>query len=102
MLFYGLVFAVTFFVAFLFWVTSHDRHRSRHEWLPKEMIAMRDGHLVKRISREFAKALTWTLVLFGSLVTIFVSSGSNPPLDGVAFISISLVVVAAIVAVLEL
>jgi hypothetical protein len=42
------------------------------------MIAMRDGHLVKRISREFAKALTWTLVLFGSLVTIFVSSGGRP------------------------
>ena len=39
---------------------------------------MRDGHLVKRISREFAKAPTWTLVLFGPLVAIFVSSGGRP------------------------
>ena len=36
---------------------------------------MRDGHLVKRISREFAKALTWTLVLFGPLVAIFIFAG---------------------------
>ena len=63
---------------------------------------MRDVHLLKRIGRELAKALIWTVVLFGPLVAIFVFAAGLPPLGMLVLVGIFSAVMATIVSVLEL
>jgi len=43
---------------------------------------MRDGHLLKRAGREFAKNLLWMAVVLGSLAAILVAA-TDLPLAGV-------------------
>jgi uncharacterized membrane protein YgcG len=65
----------------------------------KEAMAMRDGHLLKRAGREFAKNLLWMAVVFGSLAAILAAVTDLSLLEVMAFVSVSVVVMAAIVTV---
>jgi hypothetical protein len=66
----------------------------------KEAMAMRSsGHLLKRAGREFAKNLLWMAVVFGSLAAILAAVTDLSLLEVMAFVSVSVVVMAAIVTV---
>jgi hypothetical protein len=54
------------------------------------------GNRLKQASREFAKNLTWMLVVFGALVAILVFGGGLPALGVAAFVGIGVFVMAAI------
>ena len=58
---------------------------------------MREGHLLKRAGREFAKNLIWMAVVFGSLAAILVAATDLPLIGAMAFVGVSVAVVAAIV-----
>jgi uncharacterized membrane protein len=49
----------------------------------KEAMAMRDGHLLQRVGREFVKNAIWMVVVFGALGAILVAA-TDLPLVGVA------------------
>ena len=61
---------------------------------------MREGHLLKRAGREFAKNLLWMAVVLGSLAAILVAA-TDLPLAGVIFffVGVFAAVMAAIVTV---
>ena len=63
---------------------------------------MRDGHLQKRVGREFVNNLAWMLALFGSLGAILVFATQLPLLGVAAFVGIFASAMAAIVTVLAL
>jgi hypothetical protein len=65
----------------------------------KEAMAMREGHLLRRAVREFAKNLLWMAVVLGSLAVILVAA-TDLPLAGVTFfVGVFAAVMAAIVTV---
>jgi hypothetical protein len=71
--------------------------------LVKEAMAiMRDGHLLKRAGREFAKNLIWMAVVFGSLAAILVAATDLPLVGVMAFVGVCVAVMAAIVTVVVL
>jgi hypothetical protein len=59
-------------------------------------MAMRDEHLLKRASREFAKNLIWMAVVFGSLAAILVAATDLPLVGTMAFVGVSVGVMASI------
>jgi uncharacterized membrane protein YgcG len=63
------------------------------------MAITRDGHLLKRAGREFAKNLLWLLVVFGSLAAILAAVTDLSQLEVMAFVCVCVVVMAAIVTV---
>jgi len=68
----------------------------------KEAMFMRDGHLLKRAGREFAKNLIWMAVVFGSLAAILVAATDLPLVGAMAFVGVSVALMAAIVTVVVL
>jgi hypothetical protein len=68
----------------------------------KEAMAMRDGHLLKRAGREFAKNVIWMAVVFGSLAAILVAATELPLVGAMAFVGVSGALMAAIVTVVVL
>jgi uncharacterized membrane protein YgcG len=65
----------------------------------KEAMAMRDGHLLKRASREFARNLIWMAVVFGLLAAVLVVATNLPLVGTMAFVGVCVAVVAAVVTV---
>jgi uncharacterized membrane protein YgcG len=63
----------------------------------KEAMAMRDGHLLRRAGREFAKNLIWMVVAFGALATILVAATDLPLVGAMAFVGAVASVMASIV-----
>jgi hypothetical protein len=63
----------------------------------KEAIAMRDGHLLRRAGREFAKNLIWMVVAFGALAAILVATTDLPLVGAMAFVGAASAVMSAIV-----
>jgi hypothetical protein len=76
--------------------------RSGYSAVVKEAMAMRDGHLLNRWGREFAKNLIWMAVVFGSLAAILVAATDLPLVGMMAFVGVSAAVMAAIVTVVVL
>ena len=60
---------------------------------------MRDGHLLKRAGREFAKNLLWMGVVFGLLAAVLVAATNLPLVGTMAFVGVCVAVVAAVVTV---
>jgi hypothetical protein len=58
---------------------------------------MRDGHLSKRASREFVRNLIWMAVVFGSLAAILAAVTDLSLVGVMAFVGVSVTVIAAIV-----
>jgi hypothetical protein len=65
----------------------------------KEAMAMREGHLLKRASREFVKNLIWMSVVLGSLAAILVAATDLPLAGVIFFVGVFAAVMAAIVTV---
>jgi hypothetical protein len=65
----------------------------------KEAMAMRDGHLLKRAGTEFAKNLIWLAVVLGSLAAILAAVTDLSLVGLMAFVGVSVAVMAAIVTV---
>jgi hypothetical protein len=65
----------------------------------KEAVTMRDGHLLKRASREFAKNLLWMAVVFGLLAAVLAAATNLPLVGTMAFVGVCVAVVAAVVTV---
>jgi uncharacterized membrane protein YgcG len=65
----------------------------------KEAMAMRDGHLLKRAGREFAKNLLWMAVVFGLLAAVLAAATNLPLVGTMAFVGVCVAVVAAVVTV---
>jgi len=65
----------------------------------KEAMAMRDGHLLRRAGREFAKNLLWMAVVLGSLAAILVAATDLPLAGVIFFVGVFAAVMAAIVTV---
>ena len=63
---------------------------------------MRDRHLLKRAGREFAKNLIWMAVVFGSLAAILAAVTDLSLVEVMAFVGVSVTVMAAIVTVVVL
>ena len=63
----------------------------------KEAMAMRDGHLLTRAGREFAKNLIWMVVAFGALAAILVATTDLPLVGAMAFVGAASAVMSAIV-----
>jgi uncharacterized RDD family membrane protein YckC len=70
--------------------------------LVKEAMATRDGHLLKRASREFAKNLIWMVAAFGALAAILVAAPDLPLVGVMTFVGASVAVMAAVVTVVVL
>ena len=60
---------------------------------------MRDGHLLKRAGREFAKNLLWMAVVFGSLAAILVAATDLPLVGTMAFVGVCVAVLASLLTV---
>jgi hypothetical protein len=60
------------------------------------------GHLLKRAGTEFAKNLIWMAVAFGSLAAILVAATDLPLVGAMAFVGVSVALMAAIVTVVVL
>jgi hypothetical protein len=73
--------------------------RSGYSAVVKEAMAMRDGHLLKRAGREFAKNLLWMAVVLGSLAAILVAATDLPLAGVIFFVGVFAAVIAAIVTV---
>jgi hypothetical protein len=73
--------------------------RSGYSAVVKEATAMRDGHLLKRAGREFAKNLLWMAVVFGLLAAVLVLATNLPLVGTMAFVGVCVAVVAAVVTV---
>jgi hypothetical protein len=65
----------------------------------KEAMAMRDGHLLKRAGREFAKNFVWMGVVSGLLAAVLVVATNLPLVGTMAFVGVCVAVVAAVVTV---
>jgi hypothetical protein len=66
----------------------------------KEAMAMRDdGHLLRHVGREFAKNLIWMAVVFGSLGAILVAATDLPLVGTMAFVGVSVAVLASLLTV---
>ncbi len=65
----------------------------------KEAMAMRDGHLMRRAGREFAKNLLWTAGAFGILAAIVVASTSLPLVGAMAFVGTAAAAAAVLAAI---
>ena len=65
----------------------------------KEAMAMRDGHLLKRAGREFARNLLWMAVVLGSLAAILVVATDLSLAGVMVFVGVFAAVMAAIVTV---
>ncbi len=65
----------------------------------KEAMAMRDGQLLRRAGREFAKNLTWMVVAFGAMAAILVAATDLPLAGVIFFVGVFAAVMAAIVTV---
>jgi uncharacterized membrane protein YgcG len=65
----------------------------------KEAVTMRDGHLLKRAGREFAKNLLWMAVVFGLLAAVLAAATNLPLVGTMAFVGVCVAVVAAVVTV---
>jgi uncharacterized membrane protein YgcG len=63
----------------------------------KEAMAMRDGHLLRRAGREFAKNLIWMVVAFGAMAAILVAATDLPLVGAMAFVGAAASVMASIV-----
>jgi uncharacterized membrane protein YgcG len=70
--------------------------------LVKEAMAMREGHLLKRAGREFAKNLIWMAVVFGSLAAILVAATDLSLVGAMPFVGASVAVMAAIMTIVVL
>jgi uncharacterized membrane protein len=73
--------------------------RSGYSAVVKEAMAMRDGHLLKRAGREFAKNLLWMAVVFGLLAAVLAAATNLPLVGTMAFVGVCVAVVAAVVTV---
>jgi hypothetical protein len=73
--------------------------RSGYSAVVKEAMAMRDGHLVKRAGREFARNLLWMAVVLGALAAILVVATDLPLAGVMVFVGVFAAVMAAIVTV---
>jgi uncharacterized membrane protein YgcG len=73
--------------------------RSGYSAVVKEAITMRDGHLLKRAGREFAKNLLWMAVVFGLLAAVLAAATDLPLVGTMAFVGVCVAVVAAVVTV---
>jgi hypothetical protein len=60
------------------------------------MAIMRDGHLLKRAGREFAKNLIWMGVVSGLLAAVLVGATNLPLVGTMAFVGVCVAVVAAV------
>jgi hypothetical protein len=60
---------------------------------------MRDGHLLKRAGREFAKNMIWMAVVFGSLAAILAAVTDLSLVGVMVFVGVSVAVMVAIVTV---
>ena len=60
---------------------------------------MRDGHLLKRAGREFAKNLLWMAVVFGLLAAVLAAATNLPLVGTMAFVGVCVAVMAAVVTV---
>ena len=60
---------------------------------------MRDGHLLQRAGREFVRNLIWMVVVFGSLAAILAAATDLSLVGVMAFVGVSVAVMAAIVTV---
>ena len=58
---------------------------------------MRDGHLLQRVVREFAKNLIWMAVVLGLLVAVLAAATDLSLVGMLAFVGVFAAVVAAIV-----
>jgi hypothetical protein len=65
----------------------------------KEAMAMRDGHLLRRAGREFAKNLLWMAVVLGVPAAILVAATDLPLAGVIFFVGVFAAVMAAIVTV---
>ena len=63
---------------------------------------MRDGHLLKRAGREFVRNLLWMAVVFGSLAAILAAATEFSLVGVMAFVGVSVAVMASIVTVVVL
>ncbi len=61
---------------------------------------MRDGHLLKRASREFAKNLLWMAVVLGLLVAVLAAATDLSLVGTMAFVGVFAAAMAAIVTVI--
>jgi uncharacterized membrane protein YgcG len=69
----------------------------------KEAMAMRSsGHLLQRAGREFVRNLLWMAVVFGSLVAILAAATDLSLVEVMAFVGVSVTVMAANVTVVVL
>jgi hypothetical protein len=73
--------------------------RSGYSAVVKEAMAMREGHLLKRAGREFAKNLLWMAVVLGALAAILVAATDLPLAGVIFFVGVFAAVMAAIVTV---
>ena len=82
-------------------IVSYFRNvtRSGYSAVVKEAMAMRDGHLVKRAGREFARNLLWMAVVLGLLAAILVAATDLPLAGVMVFVGVFAAVMAAIVTV---
>jgi uncharacterized membrane protein YgcG len=60
-------------------------------------MAMRDGHLLRRAGREFAKNLLWMVVAFGALAAILVATTALPLVGAMTLVGAASAVMSAIV-----
>jgi hypothetical protein len=70
--------------------------RSGYSAVVKEAMAMRDGHLLKRVGREFVKNAIWMVVVFGALGAILVAATDLPLVGVMVFVGAFVAVLAAI------
>jgi hypothetical protein len=63
---------------------------------------MRVGHLLKRACREFLRNMIWMSVIFGPLVAVLIPAADLPLLGVLAFIVVSVSIMAAILTVVVL
>jgi hypothetical protein len=65
----------------------------------KEVMAMREGHLLKRAGREFAKNLLWMAIVLGALAAILVAATDLPLAGVIFFVGVFAAVMSALVTV---
>jgi uncharacterized RDD family membrane protein YckC len=65
-------------------------------------MAMRDGHLLKRAGKEFAKNLIWMAVVLGLLVAVLAATTDLPLVGTMAFVGVFAAVMAAIMTVVAI
>jgi hypothetical protein len=76
-----------------------DVRRNGVSALAKEATFMRDGHLLKRKGREFAKNFVWMAVVFGGMAAILAAVTDLSLVGVMAFVGVCVAVMATIVTV---